>query len=60
MAKRANSKETVEQYELRLRRAALAVPEEVALKTLLAIPGRARAVVKEDGAHISVLRAGSP
>ena len=54
MAKRANSKETVEQYEIRLRRTALAIPEEVVRKTLLAIPGRARAAVKEDGGHISM------
>ena len=38
MARHANSKETVKQYEIRLRRTALAVPEKVMRKTLLAIP----------------------
>ena len=44
--------ETVEQYKVRLRRTALAIPEKVVRKTLQSIPGRARAVVKEKGGHI--------
>ena len=52
MAKREPANETVQGYKIRLRRTALAIPEKVVRKSLQSLPGRARAVVKEQGGHM--------
>ena len=52
LAKREPANETVEQYKIRSRRTALVIPGKVVHKILQSIPGRARAVVKEQGGHI--------